>query len=897
MKDKRNALRRLVCVVAFVITCAILLLPYDTGVDLRVKYDQKMPGQFSRIYYDTGNGITKEYSIKKTLKTKNPVYHLPQEISKVESLRFDPVEKQISEPIILHELEIYGKDGLVASYQEEELGEVLLPKQDLEILTCDANGYVLLITGEDAQMDVSQVVTDDIRRAAGRNYFLRGYPVLVLLVSLFCYLEWERIKRYGRKVKHPVLQLAILLAVSAGVFRYVFVTYAKSFGFKGQMFVILSLWLLVQAIGIYQKGKSVHIISVEKAISFLLLCQAICGSNLFGIRYEAFKTDILFYLIYIGLQAGFFFYFWIASRKSRRYILFVISIWIFRFSICVWGYGWTPEESLLHTADYLGKVPGMLSFIGVSALVAVLWGILGQGIASVIYALCWLIIFTGNMIEMVYHATFVKAIDVLVLADLKAIISSYVSVGVGIGILIGLVLLVIGCYYYREQLLLFMRPKKNAAAVVFGAMILILTMTALSENVYSECFEIRNDNTWSEETVVEKKQGFYAFTFINLRRFLSLIPDEPENYSEQIIAEELEPYTTPEKENIIENNEKPDVIYIMLESVMDPDLLTENYGVQYSQDPDPTLDQYRLTTTLAATFGGFTAKSEFEALTGMCDIFLMPGTVPYSTYFSNQSDKTYSLVDVFSRNGYETTAIHQNNRTFYNRAAAYGSFGFDQFIAQGDYEESEQDYNEDHFMKCSHLLPLIEEQLESSKQPQFIWAVTIEGHSPYTNKYAQTDMEVTCDMLNESQISELEQYMQSVKNTDDMVKELIAYIEQRERPTLLVVFGDHLPRLEAFDVWGTAANPDLYYATSCAAYANYKDVTMDEDYLSMNYLPGFVLQQVGIENESFYNYLNHLQKEIPVIRSWRMPEDGMERLKMYDMMQYDMLFGKQYFHP
>lgn len=896
MNDKHNAYKRRVCVLAIAIACTILLLPFFTKVTIVVQYGQKYEGLSAQIYPDTGHGIREEESMTKKLKTARCKFVLSENLSHLTGLRLDPVDRKTEEPIVLGKVTVYGKDGLQKTYSGEALKEILQPQKDIQVVFCDENGLIMQMMGEDAQLVATDLLISQIQRAARQNFVIRGWIILFFFVAAYLLFgcQWTGRKRPLHRLYG--LQLFLLLALTSGILFYLKNTYGSKLGFGGQMLLPVCLVFVSFVWRHQQKRGTAGLLSAEKPVSLLLLGQVVCGNDLLAKRGALSEDAVLFYCISILIHLVLWYFFWIEEKRSSRYLLFAGSIWLFRFSICLWGYGWNGKEAFLHTLDYIGTVPGMLSFLGFGALYCILWGILGSGMASVLYVTCFILLFAGNMIEMVYHASFVKAIDVLSLGDLKAILHNYIGAASGIACVVLLLLIVGICIRNRSRIAAFLKPRRNSVALVSGFLVLIWLLTALDENVYMDSFGIRNDNNWSLEVRMEKKQGFFAFTYINLRRFLALIPQQPEEYSPQMIADTLADCSNTDETEQIAWSGQPDVIFLMLESVIDPDMLTEAYGVTFSKDPDPTLDQYGLTTTLAPTFGGYTAKSEFEALTGMSDSFLPAGAVAYSAYFSNQTDYVYSIANVFRRNGYQTTAIHQNDRTFYNRDAAYRAMGFDQFIAKGDYSECEQDYNEDGYLRNSHLLPLITEQLEQTDRPQFIWGVTIEGHSPYDDKYAETDIDVSCDSLNEEQIKELENYIQCVKNTDALVGDLIAYLQGRERPALLVVFGDHLPRLRAWDVWGTAADADMYYATVCAAFATQGSLGVEEEYLSMNYLAPLVVHAAGIKDEPFYNYLSRLQKELPVIRSWHMGQEDFGKLKPYEIMQYDMLFEKQIFH-
>ena len=78
-----------------------------------------------------------------------------------------------------------------------------------------------------------------------------------------------------------------------------------------------------------------------------------------------------------------------------------------------------------------------------------------------------------------------------------------------------------------------------------------------------------------------------------------------------------------------------------------------------------------------SAFGGGTCNTEFEYLTGNSMAFLGTGTYPYTIY---DLTRTETLSQQFKDLGYDTTAIHPNHGTNWNRENVYSAFGFDNFL-------------------------------------------------------------------------------------------------------------------------------------------------------------------------------------------------------------------------
>ncbi|MCR5734557.1 MAG: sulfatase-like hydrolase/transferase, partial [Lachnospiraceae bacterium] len=328
----------------------------------------------------------------------------------------------------------------------------------------------------------------------------------------------------------------------------------------------------------------------------------------------------------------------------------------------------------------------------------------------------------------------------------------------------------------------------DAVGLTVGVLLIFHLLSGLYENVYISAKIDRNDS-WTQDAKKITNQGYPAFLYFSYLRAKDLFPKEPQGYGNEMVEGILKDYKSAESDSTngaYSFDEKPDVVYLMLESIMDPDLYEEK-GVVFSENPDPFMDEYALSQTVSPTMGGLTSRAEFEALTGLSDSWYPSGTVEYTTFFGGSPRDTYSVVNAFEDHGYKTVAIHQNTGAFFNRNVVYNSFGFDRFVTINDFEERDKYRCKDGFMKCDHFLGLIENELEDAgytedpendHDPQegasqhFIWGITIESHGPFADKYESTDIKAQCDSLTGDQIKELEGYIQSLNNTDKMLSDL-----------------------------------------------------------------------------------------------------------------------------
>ena len=80
--------------------------------------------------------------------------------------------------------------------------------------------------------------------------------------------------------------------------------------------------------------------------------------------------------------------------------------------------------------------------------------------------------------------------------------------------------------------------------------------------------------------------------------------------------------------------------------------------------------------SLVSVYGGNTANSELEFLSGLSIQFIPRNTVAYNLYMTQ--DNSFTIVDMFKNAGYHTFAVHPEDRTNWQREKIYDYFGFDE---------------------------------------------------------------------------------------------------------------------------------------------------------------------------------------------------------------------------
>ncbi|WP_196426871.1 LTA synthase family protein [Paenibacillus validus] len=401
------------------------------------------------------------------------------------------------------------------------------------------------------------------------------------------------------------------------------------------------------------------------------------------------------------------------------------------------------------------------------------------------------------------------------------------------------------------------------------------------------------ENLAWDQTENVKTNGFLLSTIMNLK-FLNL--KEPSGYNDQSIrsiASSVPPAVP------VAGDVKPNIIVVLSESFWDA---TQVKGLTFSQDPIPFYHalsaKYSSGTMLSPQYGGGTANVEFEVLTGNSMRFLPQGSIPYNQYVDKGID---SMASILKRQGYDTTAINPFHSWFYNSKKVYENFGFSKYISQ---EFFEPDY-EGPYLSDRSVAKYIIESGEKTPGPDFIFANTMQNHYHYyPGKFKENTIEVT-GVTGEAK-GLFETLAQGLQGADNMLKQLVTYYEQKQEPTIIVFFGDHLPSLgenyKAYKDSGYLQENDpnflnKMYRVPVLVWNNYLPQHQDKLDMSPSFLSSYVLKLAERPGTYYTDFLYQLSQKSPVIPPKNMyAAMGIDEnaLQSYEKLQYDIMFGKQY---
>jgi phosphoglycerol transferase MdoB-like AlkP superfamily enzyme len=354
-------------------------------------------------------------------------------------------------------------------------------------------------------------------------------------------------------------------------------------------------------------------------------------------------------------------------------------------------------------------------------------------------------------------------------------------------------------------------------------------------------------------------------------------------------------------------SELPDIVVVMSESFWDPTRLD---GVSFSEDPLPTARANLSGHVLSPEFGGLTANVEFEAITGLSNAFLPAGSIPYQQYVRGPVP---TLASFLRDTGYETIALHPFAGWFWNRAHVYRDFGFDKFLSEESLPALAQ---RGPLASDAAMTEVIIDEMESHSGPAFMFAVSLQGHGPYpAGRYPDDDLVVT-GSLADADKGALESYAIGIRDADRGLQRLLDWAATRDRHTIVVFFGDHLPPLanvfvstgymKGFTADRRAPWPTLAaeHETPLVVWSNRSGPARDLGTVSPAFLPNHILKLGGFTHPFYTGFLGEVHDRFRVVDRQMLVGRGGEtaadwsrggqldpRIRDYRLLQYDLLFG------
>lgn len=323
------------------------------------------------------------------------------------------------------------------------------------------------------------------------------------------------------------------------------------------------------------------------------------------------------------------------------------------------------------------------------------------------------------------------------------------------------------------------------------------------------------------------------------------------------------------------SDELPNIIVVQLESYFD---VANAEFFTTSEDACPNLhnlyQNYSNGYFKVPSVGAGTANTEFEVLTGMNLRYFGPGEYPYKTY--SKKHPTESAATALASLGYGTHALHDNTGNFYSRANVFNNMGFDTFTSKEFMNVLQT--TENGWAKDEILTQHIMEDMDTTKQEDFVFTVSVQGHGNYPETQVIENPKIKVEGIEDEALkNKWEYYVNQVYEMDQFVGDLIKAVEERNEPSVVVFYGDHLPTmgLKAEDL-----KSRYLYNTNYVIWDNI-GLQKDDKNIPAYQLMSEVLNRLDIHSGTVFNY--HQQRK-----------GTKNYLSDLELLQYDILYGKQY---
>lgn len=323
------------------------------------------------------------------------------------------------------------------------------------------------------------------------------------------------------------------------------------------------------------------------------------------------------------------------------------------------------------------------------------------------------------------------------------------------------------------------------------------------------------------------------------------------------------------------SDELPNIIVVQLESYFD---VANAEFFTTSEDACPNLhnlyQNYSNGYFKVPSVGAGTANTEFEVLTGMNLRYFGAGEYPYKTY--SKKHPTESAATALASLGYGTHALHDNTGNFYSRANVFNNMGFDTFTSKEFMNVLQT--TENGWAKDEILTHHIMEAMDTTKQEDFVFTVSVQGHGNYPETQVIENPKIKVEGIEDEALkNKWEYYVNQVYEMDQFVGDLIKAVEERNEPSVVVFYGDHLPTmgLKAEDL-----KSRYLYNTNYVIWDNIGLQKHDKN-IPAYQLMSEVLNRLDIHSGTVFNY--HQQRK-----------GTKNYLSDLELLQYDILYGKQY---
>lgn len=492
---------------------------------------------------------------------------------------------------------------------------------------------------------------------------------------------------------------------------------------------------------------------------------------------------------------------------------------------------------------------------------------------------CWILIGLTNGIVLNGRKTPFTAVDLTVVKSILPVLNSYLDLWQ----IVLLVILLVAAVIFLVCLCLYSPVSRESFNSRTNVLLELILLVAFGIFAYVGVGKGQLISKFDNPINGYKDYGVaYGFCVTALDTGI----DRPINYSrdrvnklKNKIADLL---SEKEAEENTENSREPNIIFIQLESFFD---LSQVKNLNISEDPIPFFHQLQENTTSGRlrvpVYGAGTINTEFEVITGMSTAYFGTGEYPYRSVLQKKTCE--SIAYWLKELSYESTVIHNNNASFYDRYKVFSNLGFDNFITIENMKV--KSWTEAGWAKDSVLTDYILDTMKETAKKDIIYTISVQGHGDYpTSSQEDSEIQVTGEGYRESYLNQVTYYANQIHEMDTFLEDLIGKLENCGEDTMVIAYGDHLPGLdfETDDLKEGNKYETPYFIWDNFGYNSSHKEEQSEN-LNAWELSSKVLSQVNIHN----GIINQFHQTMKGTKN-----EG-NNLKL---LQYDMLYGADFSH-
>ncbi|PKP95426.1 MAG: capsular biosynthesis protein [Alphaproteobacteria bacterium HGW-Alphaproteobacteria-14] len=221
------------------------------------------------------------------------------------------------------------------------------------------------------------------------------------------------------------------------------------------------------------------------------------------------------------------------------------------------------------------------------------------------------------------------------------------------------------------------------------------------------------------------------------------------------------------------------IVVVQCESFADPVELFGDLGHALPALDASRADAVQWGSLLVSSFGAYTMRTEYGVLFGRDETEL--GFRRYDPYLTAIEDARHALPNRLNPNRWQSLFVHPHDMCFYGRDRILPAAGFAKLVNEEAFARPAS--GDGRYVTDAAVADKILELANGTRDPAFIYAVTIENHGPWaTHGKADRDMMIA-------------NYNRLVRAGDAMLGRLREEIAALGRPAILVFFGDHRPSI------------------------------------------------------------------------------------------------------